>query len=808
MTTPDSGPRPREASEDSSALASARRVLEEWPGSPVPTIDVGDLGALSGGEGSAFATDLVRRLATALAEGVRDPGELLDECVALIEHLVPGAHPDPTAVAEAWRAFGPDGPAAALAPAGARALGWMLGRSGDVSLTAWFAADATAAPLVAALETTATDVRDFAVVASEGPRAVVLHASPPSFAEQGPAESGDLGFSEAMVEVAPEAAPDWPASAEESVEEGPRTLSPAETGTPPAPVVLPPSTPAASPVPAPRTPADEATPEPVARQDGRVFYGELEDHDRDQPLEVGQGYTVALAIAPEPPPDAIAGASVADAQLFAPDSDQAVVELTVQLDTKDFEVSEQSRPLRVPRTGRSLNKARFDIVPLHEGPGTIIATLHREGNFIHRLTITLPVGQQTTQPVEFTSVGRQVVAGELRGPRELSLQLSPGRNGGYTCVVTGRTARYAELPIKDEELADAAEQVRAALMQVVNHREGTGYPFSDGLDVPEAAEQFALQTLAFAGADLFQRLFWHPAAGEDAKNIGRGLREVALQDGAPLKLQIVSRDVPVPWPLIYLGEVKAGAELRWENFLGMRCVMERIPFGNGFPEVVTSIASDSPELSVSLNLNTAIDQQMQARFVADQQDWWQATSTSRSNLRVIGRSRKAEVLAALAAQDCADQVFYLYCHATAKGPRDAGGIRASSVEFGDGALTLADLYREAPTETALAGNPLVFVNACESSELSPLFYDGFVPYFMAKGARGVIGTECKIPALFAEEWAGRFFDRFLDAEPLGEIVRALCQEFVTQHRNPLGLIYAVHCDGDTAVSPALVRRAG
>jgi hypothetical protein len=87
--------------------------------------------------------------------------------------------------------------------------------------------------------------------------------------------------------------------------------------------------------------------------------------------------------------------------------------------------------------------------------------------------------------------------------------------------------------------------------------------------------------------------------------------------------------------------------------------------------------------------------------------------------------------------------------------------------------------------------------------MSPAFYDGFVPYFMAKGARGVIGTECKTPALFAVEWAKRFFLRFLDGEPLAETFLTLRREFLEEHRNPLGLLYAIHCDGDTRIQPAL-----
>ena len=142
-------------------------------------------------------------------------------------------------------------------------------------------------------------------------------------------------------------------------------------------------------------------------------------------------------------------------------------------------------------------------------------------------------------------------------------------------------------------------------------------------------------------------------------------------------------------------------------------------------------------------------------------------------------------------------------HAESAGLADPGGPDASALVLSDAKLTLGDLALDAPTSTPLAGKPLVFINACESAELSPAFYDGFVPYFMAKGARGVVGTECKIPALFGAEWARRFFGRFLGGETLGEAFFALRREFLKKNGNPLGLLYAVHCDGDTQIHPVL-----
>lgn len=48
-----------------------------------------------------------------------------------------------------------------------------------------------------------------------------------------------------------------------------------------------------------------------------------------------------------------------------------------------------------------------------------------------------------------------------------------------------------------------------------------------------------------------------------------------------------------------------------------------------------------------------------------------------------------------------------------------------------------------------------------------------------------------------------FFIRFLDGEPLVEAFLALRREFLVEHRNPLGLLCTIHCDGDTRIQPAL-----
>jgi hypothetical protein len=371
-------------------------------------------------------------------------------------------------------------------------------------------------------------------------------------------------------------------------------------------------------------------------------------------------------------------------------------------------------------------------------------------------------------------------------------------------VVWGAVSARARLPLQPEFLASAIDTARREIMKVVMQQDAGGnYIFQTGIEIPAADRDVALRTMARAGATLFQKMFFGPAAGADSKAIGEFLRKMASDSTTQLKLQIVAETTPVPWGLLYVGNASAGAKLDWDNFIGMRHVIEQIPLQNTLNVVDCMIPSDKPQLAVSVNVNNEIDRQMGADFVAQQQVFWKAASAARKRVHVTGRSTGKEVIQALANGTTDDQILYFYCHAGSVGLADPGGPDSSNIVLTDGSITLSDLNLDAPTTVQLRGNPLVFINACESAEMSPAFYDGFVPYFMAKGARGVIGTECKTPALFAVAWAKRFFERFLDGEPLGEVFLGLRREFLDKHGNPLGLLYAVHCDGDTQVEPGL-----
>ncbi|WP_243074901.1 CHAT domain-containing protein [Microbacterium sp. SS28] len=639
----------------------------------------------------------------------------------------------------------------------------------------------------------------------------VLHAGPPEEAmeAEAPAEAGVESPAAEMPDYAAEAEPpmaempEAPAEAgmvDEAVEAGPPDDGllgggATEEWSPETPSMVPPA-------------ADESTMEPplIAGGDGAPggatanggggsggggsggepaaetvqTWLNAEVQGDDDVLSVATEYVLAVFFGEKS--EAAAGAAPT-AIAFA--TGQSAVDVTVQLVSTDFTVPPFPQQLRVGRDGASKGRALFPVTPLHGGASTLSILVDVQGNFLQRLELSFDVG--SSAGVETKSFGRPAGAAVAMEPRTASMQFMPA-TGGYELFVKGVTDQQVFVQLTQDELAARIGDVREALLKTVKDP-----TFALELDIPPDLGAAALKELAFAGFRLYQAIFAGPFASEELKRVGRWLRESLADDVATL--QVVSRGFPVPWALMYLTDRFSNTALDWHDFIGMRHVVEQIPMReiSAMPPV-TTIAS-TPDLSVRVLFNDGIDAQMPSHPVAAQRAYWNARGVA------LGVGTKVDDLVTGAlATGATDKVLYLYCHAVAS---DKDSDDSYLVLSGDERISLGQLAVYAPIEDQLPAHPLIVVNACESGDLSPNFYDGFVPYFLAKGARGVVGTECKTPGRFASEWAIAFFDRFFSGEPLGAAVLGIRREFLEKHGNPLGLLYGVHCDTDTRVDPAL-----
>ncbi|GAA1912648.1 hypothetical protein GCM10009775_01530 [Microbacterium aoyamense] len=544
-----------------------------------------------------------------------------------------------------------------------------------------------------------------------------------------------------------------------------------EAGPPPPPPVIAPPTPG---VPLP----DAASPLPPGDTIATVLNAEL-DGDRTR-LTTGEKRQLTVFF-----DDTASQAAVASIGVGVPiAASQQTIDLEVQLLSADFSVPPVPQILRLARDGTSLNRAIFEITPLHEGSSLLSVVVNVTGNFLQRLDMTFDVGAVAEPAVE--QFGRPAGAAEVLERRDATLQFKPVA-GGYLLFAPQVTNEPIMIWITPDELEARIEGVRAVLLASVSKEEN-----AFNLDLAEAERDALLKELAFEGFLLYEAIFVGSTPSPELALVAAWLRDELSADVATL--QVVSKGFPVPWPLMYLAERFDAAPLSWDNFIGMRHVVEQIPL-EWFDQAPPAPTIESaPDLAVRALYNDGIDAQMPSHPVAAQRTYWEGRGVALTEGTTVDELKSAAL-----APTSTDKVLYLYCHAVAKkDPLDSHLILS-----GEQSITLGQLRVFASPQDRLPSHPLVFLNACESGELSANFYAGFVPYFLAKGARGVIGTECKTPGLFASEWAKAFFDELFAGKTLGTVVLELRRRFLEQHRNPYGLLYGVHCDVDTVVAPAL-----
>ena len=524
-----------------------------------------------------------------------------------------------------------------------------------------------------------------------------------------------------------------------------------------------------TPLQTPATPPQAAPPASAPADTGRVLQAEITEHPLDRPLDETSEFTLAFFVEEAARANLQAAGRFEEGGLF---QDSAQLEtLHVVVTSQDFTIHTRTpQSLHVPSQGRSRNKARFDLEPKHRGPGEVTAVFYKENNFIQGLSVTLNVAEGARAIEKVLPLGRPLEASGLLLARDVMLLFKKVVDG-FDVVAVGEVSGMAHLPVKEHYLHSLIAQARQALLKVVylgkdaqnqmvemdaygNLPGAVEFVFQTGLDIPEPFSTRALHILAEAGVALFKGLFFGDGFPQEARQLGDRLRE--LSEKQPLRLQIVSQEFLLPWGLLYPARRFDPTTIQPEGFLGFKHRIEHIPLMSGMQALDRRIRSNQPRLAVSLNFDPQIDAQFGLPLLQPQRERW-AQYQSDGRVELIERSSAAAFIDALINPTTPDQILYFFGHAETRGLDEPGGPGESSLLFGEGdLLTLTRLKNETFDDVRLPGAPLVFINACESAELSPLFYGGFMPFFTTRGARGLIGTECRVPAALCSRLGAAF----------------------------------------------------
>ncbi|NLS78006.1 MAG: hypothetical protein GXY76_12170 [Chloroflexi bacterium] len=133
-------------------------------------------------------------------------------------------------------------------------------------------------------------------------------------------------------------------------------------------------------------------------------------------------------------------------------------------------------------------------------------------------------------------------------------------------------------------------------------------------------------------------------------------------------------------------------------------------------------------------------------------------------------------------------IYYFYCHGD---PDDRVFKLALGPAQRPGYLMAADLDPAWRARWPKQPQPLVILNACETTVLLPEISHGFLGKLRWLGACGVIGTEIKVRTELAAPFGAQLVAGLLSGRSVGEVVLGIRHGLLRQ-ANPLGLVYSYY----------------
>jgi sulfate adenylyltransferase len=280
------------------------------------------------------------------------------------------------------------------------------------------------------------------------------------------------------------------------------------------------------------------------------------------------------------------------------------------------------------------------------------------------------------------------------------------------------------------------------------------------------------------GDIIFNRLFIQggtPKLGKEIRNI--------LRSNCPVPIQIQTSDEYLPWMFISDG---VGA-------LGLRHSVEHVLVSDGLRDApleftkkpIRMVCGMAPVLKSEKleDGRSVIEIQEEAKmmltgdrfdvsFVYDEEQWLQELSSP------------------------AD-VIYAYCH---------GGMGIGSIP--DPYIWMTSKGKKI-TGTTIANSetidwsnsPLVILAACTSGAIDPFRAVAMSKNFLAKGIRGYIATEGKVPTTFASLFMKKLIEEFFveGGKQLGDVLFGLRNLFLSEMNNPWGILLTQFCPSELTV---------
>ncbi|KPV53289.1 hypothetical protein SE17_10500 [Kouleothrix aurantiaca] len=393
---------------------------------------------------------------------------------------------------------------------------------------------------------------------------------------------------------------------------------------------------------------------------------------------------------------------------------------------------------------------------------------------------------------------------EFEAPRQTTdeafeiviIHIAQQGNGYSISFVSNTGILRATLAPSEAQLEELAALARRRLDEIVSTQVDGQFVYqsSQATIAPEIYGK-SLRALAEAGSFMYQQLFFRTDSSRNSHALGNRLRE--LSQRTRLRITIISERVFLPWTLLYDRETIEPGNIDTEGFWGFRHVIEcQLPSTSAnlppTPGGQGALISTDGTLQLAFVGDNGLDSQV-AQRVVDQQ---RATMSALPNVGLQDYSSASDFNRLLNNDTIVADVIYIYVLMLGNSDTNADDMR---ICLGDEQITLTELRARLPA-TPLPGRPFIFMNAQRLLSADPTQTDSFVPYFLQRGARAVLGGEASLPVFFAAQFGLEFVSRFVAGEEsAGNLLLALRRAYLTQRRNVLGLLYTLYGHAGTRV---------
>lgn len=529
---------------------------------------------------------------------------------------------------------------------------------------------------------------------------------------------------------------------------------------------------------------------------------------------------------------------------------QEPVTITIAAEGDGFEIKEPVQELRLPSIGDSTENAYFQVRPLQQSANdkdlaSIRIRAYYKFNLIEVSVIQAEVvgkfddSNQSKlgleKPISFHQerLEREYLNLDEVQSKEMHIDITKKNdcfifNFAFHNNLAQKVEFTAPIYLPVPDLEDALLTIRQTWYDIAMSK-----TFAEQLEGNEEEFLTSIRKLAKAGRNLWRRLFQFDVNGS-MHRVGNWLEGNPLKKGAFIQVSLAQNatDFVFPWALIYdRGVPRQNYELPdVEGFWGLRyCIEQHLPNPNKCTDKPLTIKN---KLRVGFTLwekfrNANLQKTLMNNWIqcnpdkleitippiTDADDCYELLEKCDAHILYFythgyTRHRQADIGVGTNLQlfisryeslseDDPRRELWKFLYDSAK--QDRFEPDRSWIEPSYGRLYLDELYDNI---ISINSEPLVFLNMCESAQITPSLSDSFIHFFINRGARGVIGTECPMTIEFAHPFSEKLIGDLLSGDTVGQaLLNARCH--FMNFKNPLGLAYTLFGSATVCFQPAI-----